>query len=130
MDMILQWDPTTGPARQGDCLLIAVESIPAEAVETPAEAGQVILAHSETGHHHAIAERIGVVAYRSGDPLVGWLRVAGEPAEISPAVFGVVATWERRSLMAMSSTCWMMALFSAQLLLLFAVESSSDFAVN
>jgi len=82
MDMILQWDPTTGPARQGDCLLIAVESIPAEAVETPAEAGQVILAHSETGHHHAIAERIGVVAYRSGDPLVGWLRVAGEPADL------------------------------------------------
>ena len=79
---IIEWDPTQGAARQGDCLLIAVDTIPIEAVEAKAEAGQVILAHSETGHHHAIAQRVGVVAYRSDSPLVGWLRVVGEPADL------------------------------------------------
>lgn len=78
----IDWDPNHGPARQGDCLLIATDGIPENVTPAPADAGQVVLAHSETGHHHAIAERIGVVAYRSDNPLVGWLRVSGEAADL------------------------------------------------
>ena len=82
MHHIVEWDPAQGPARQGDCLLITVDVIPVEAAEQPAEAGQIVLTRSETGHHHAIAERIGVVAYRSSDPLVGYLRVSDGAADL------------------------------------------------
>ena len=40
-----------------------------------AENGKFILAHSETGHHHIIAERPGVEFFASEDPLISYLHV-------------------------------------------------------
>lgn len=44
-------------ARQGDVLIVRVDSIPPAAAARPREGGRVILAHGEvTGHAHAIAD--------------------------------------------------------------------------
>jgi hypothetical protein len=44
--------------RQGDVLIVAVQSLPQNSVRVQRENGQVILAHGEaTGHAHAIRER-------------------------------------------------------------------------
>lgn len=43
--------------RQGDVLLVEVDSVPAEARPVPRENGRLVLAHGEaTGHAHAIVE--------------------------------------------------------------------------
>lgn len=65
----------TNCAAQGDLMVRRVESIPADAKLTKAEDGRYIVAHSETGHHHVIAERPGVEVYATDDPLVSYLRV-------------------------------------------------------
>jgi len=44
-------------AAQGDLLLRRLPALPAvQMKEVPREDGKCILAHSETGHHHAVAE--------------------------------------------------------------------------
>ena len=48
-------------AAQGDLLLIRVAELPDGAVPVPATDGKHIVAHSETGHHHTIAEAEAVV---------------------------------------------------------------------
>jgi len=45
-------------AAQGDLLITRIDTIP-DVAETPAENGEHIVAHSETGHHHVInSERV------------------------------------------------------------------------
>lgn len=64
-------------AAQGDLLLVRVESIPSRAVPETASKGVFVLAHSETGHHHVIAERPGVGVFRDPlDPFRGFLSVS------------------------------------------------------
>ena len=62
-------------AAQGDLLIRRIDSIPAEAKPVQAEKGNYIVAHSETGHHHVIAERQNVTLYASNDPMVSYLQV-------------------------------------------------------
>lgn len=64
-------------ARQGDVLMMAVDTIPAEAMshKRPVDAGRVILAYGEvTGHAHALAEGTAVGYGPSDDAF--WLEVA------------------------------------------------------
>ena len=65
---------------QGDLLVMEVGEIPGEAKEKPHD-GRLVLAHSETGHHHAIDDT-GVIQFETTDPLVCYLRVDGEFADI------------------------------------------------
>lgn len=46
-------------AAQGDVMFIRVAALPEnlQLVPLPAEDGQHVVAHSETGHHHAVLER-------------------------------------------------------------------------
>lgn len=67
-------------AAQGDLLLRRVDEIPSTATASKAEGGRVIVAHSETGHHHYLAA-IGVEYLTTSDPLVAYLRCSS-PAEL------------------------------------------------
>ena len=59
---------------QGDVLFRRVASLPPGARELP-RTGPIVVAHSETGHHHAIDSR-AIRAYDvPGDPLTCYLRM-------------------------------------------------------
>lgn len=62
-------------AAQGDLLIRRIDAIPANAKPMKAEKGNFIVAHSETGHHHVIAERPGVQVFLTDDPMVSYLQV-------------------------------------------------------
>ena len=68
-------DKTVKQVRQGDCLLTRIDSIPDSAKKAKAEKGRFIVAHSETGHHHVVAERPGVELFNTENPLISYLRV-------------------------------------------------------
>ncbi len=61
-------------AAQGDVLFRRVPSLPANAVERK-RAGDLVVAHSETGHHHSIADRAVSHFEVPGDSLVCYLRM-------------------------------------------------------
>jgi hypothetical protein len=71
-------------AAQGDVLLRKVEALPLGVKIAPSEKGYFIVAHSETGHNHVIAERAHVKYYTSTDPMVSYLEVveATDAAEV------------------------------------------------
>lgn len=62
-------------AAQGDLLIRRIDFVPEGATNANPENGKFILAHSETGHHHSIAERQGVDFFTTKDPLVAYLCV-------------------------------------------------------
>ena len=63
-------------AAQGDMLITRISDIPSDATPVTAERGFYILAHSETGHHHAVKERPEVKMYQAAsDPLTAYLHV-------------------------------------------------------
>jgi hypothetical protein len=62
-------------AAQGDLMIRRVDSLPAGVKPMKAENGAFIVAHSETGHHHIIAERPNVQMFTTDDPMVGYLQV-------------------------------------------------------
>ncbi len=45
------------PVAQGDVIFVPVDEFPSGIKPVAAEDGNFIVAHSETGHHHVIAER-------------------------------------------------------------------------
>lgn len=60
---------------QGDVLFRRVDKLP-ETAQAKQVSGRVIVAHSETGHHHAIDDA-GVVLYEEPrDPLTCYLAIA------------------------------------------------------
>lgn len=61
-------------AAQGDTLFRRVKSIPKTAKRQKPD-GDVIVAHSETGHHHLFRKDSGVTLYTTDDPLVCYLRI-------------------------------------------------------
>lgn len=64
-------------AAQGDVLFRRVWEIPDGAVEQK-QTKQIIVAHSETGHHHAIDNAAGNVwLYSTPNELVSYLKVGG-----------------------------------------------------
>lgn len=62
-------------AAQGDLFIRRIKSLPSGLKPMATESGAFIVAHSETGHHHVIAERPGVTVYNTDDPLVSYLQV-------------------------------------------------------
>jgi hypothetical protein len=64
---------------QGDVLMFRVDAIPTEAKRLLPEEDKLIVTHSETGHHHAVAPRPGIELFaHPTNPLVGWLKVTKE----------------------------------------------------
>ena len=77
---IVEVRPSPVPAYQGDVgWRVGGGKVPEDAKPVPAEGGLLILAHSETGHHHAIAvadATPGVVLFAvPGDVRTMWLKV-------------------------------------------------------
>lgn len=67
---------------QGDVLFRRIDALPAGAVEQPAD-GRVVVAHSETGHHHAIEQGEAKLFERAQrDPMVCFLAIDGEHADV------------------------------------------------
>ena len=62
-------------AAQGDLMIRRIEKLPENLNLMNPENGAYIVAHSETGHHHVIAERQNVRVFESDDPLISYLEV-------------------------------------------------------
>lgn len=68
-------------AAQGDVLFRKVSAVPANATPISAANGEIIVTHSETGHHHVMvldrdAETPAVEMFNSRDnPLLAWIKV-------------------------------------------------------
>lgn len=61
-------------AAQGDMLIRAIDKLPDNIKETPAEHGNFVLAHSETGHNHVVKKQEGVSFYANeNDPFIAYL---------------------------------------------------------
>lgn len=73
-----------GGFAQGDCVFIPVAKLPKDAVEQKRDdRGRLIVAHSETGHHHAIDNPEARLFDRATrDPMVCFLAIVGEGAEL------------------------------------------------
>jgi hypothetical protein len=54
-----------------------IAEIPSDAVEEERR-GPVVVAHSETGHHHAFPKDCDVTYYTTNNPLIAYLRVESE----------------------------------------------------
>lgn len=68
---------------QGDMLLIKVDKIPDGAKPRKAENGLHVLAHSETGHHHAVEDGVGVgVLAEPNNDMVCYLKIEGDYADV------------------------------------------------
>ena len=65
----------TNCAAQGDLLIRRINALPAGVKSVASEHGKFVVAHSETGHNHVIAERPNVRLYTTGDPMVSYLEV-------------------------------------------------------
>ena len=79
-------------AAQGDILFRRVDRVPAGAVEMRRIDGQLVVGHSETGHHHSIADRAVTGFEVPGDPLVCYLRMDDG---LDPSIGGVDAIHHR-----------------------------------
>lgn len=66
---------------QGDVLFRRVKSLPDGSVSAKQEE-RIVVAHSETGHHHAIEMAPGIELFTTPDPLVSYLRVRAEHADV------------------------------------------------
>ena len=62
-------------AAQGDLLIRRIDTIPSGAEKAESTNGNYVVAHSETGHHHVIADRPNVTLFTSDDPMVSYLQV-------------------------------------------------------
>ena len=68
-------------AAQGDLLIRRIDTLPDE-LTLQSHEKQLIVAHSETGHHHAIDAAPDVVQmFGSADPLISYLKVC-QPVEL------------------------------------------------
>jgi len=65
-------------AAQGDLLLVKIEALPHPMKSVEAEHGQLVLAHSETGHHHCLQDSENVTLYERGDRFLRYLEVTGD----------------------------------------------------
>ncbi len=67
-------------AAQGDVLFRRVKALP-EKARRDKRKGPIVVAHSETGHNHAI-EDSGVVRFDVQDPMICYLRIDGAYADV------------------------------------------------
>ena len=63
----------TNFAAQGDVIFRRVESVPKDATKTDNK----VVAHSETGHHHAFPTDASVQLFTTKDPMICYLQVSG-----------------------------------------------------
>lgn len=77
-----EFDTTRKAIPQGDCYLVPIKAIPADAKSVEAENGQFIITHSETGHHHVVMERPDIKQFSGMDIFRGFLSVENEPANL------------------------------------------------
>jgi hypothetical protein len=69
-------------AAQGDVLFRRISQLPDDAVEQPS-AGRIVVAHSETGHDHAIDDpEVRLFERALRDPMVCFLSVDGDFAHV------------------------------------------------
>jgi len=61
-------------AAQGDVLVRRIDKLPQGVTEQAPDNGALVVAHSETGHHHAV-DATGCKLYQGSDPLVAYLMV-------------------------------------------------------
>lgn len=82
--MKFEFDKSRKAIPQGDVYLIPIIAVPDEARAKPvqAERGQLIITHSETGHHHIVMERPDVQMFSGMDIFRDFLLVEGEPAKL------------------------------------------------
>lgn len=76
---------TTKPSFQGDVMLMRVEELPRGTELRPVapENGVLIVAHSETGHHHVIENsRNAQLLIDETNALLGYLVVTGDGVEL------------------------------------------------
>lgn len=67
---------------QGDVMFRRIDALPSGTVEQP-KSGPVVVAHSETGHHHAIDENQARLFERlERDPMVCFLSIDGKYADV------------------------------------------------
>lgn len=68
-------------AAQGDVLFRQVVAVPADAVPAPSEHSEIIVTHSETGHHHVMVldrdngEPSVEMFSDKNNPLLAWIKV-------------------------------------------------------
>lgn len=67
-------------AFQGDVCFVRVAAIPSDATEQ-SRTGPLVVAHSETGHHHTIDGEARLFAAAERDPLVCYLQIDGAFAD-------------------------------------------------
>ena|SRR3990167_1589560 len=73
----------TNLAAQGDLLVRRVTDIPKAATETPrGKNGELVVGLSETSHNHSVHDRRVRMLVDSSDPLVCYLRVEGDYADL------------------------------------------------
>ena len=69
-------------AAQGDVLFRRITGLPSDITEQ-ARDGRIVVAHSETGHHHAIDDpAVRLFERRTRDPLICYLSVDGDFADV------------------------------------------------
>jgi hypothetical protein len=74
-------------AAQGDLYIRRINSIPKTAILQKAENGLYIVSHSETGHHHVVAERPNVTYFADAeDPMVSYMQVVEATEEMEAVV--------------------------------------------
>ena len=78
----MKMDTNNGVSFHGELAIVRAEllgitELPDDAKRQTAVDGKHVLAHSESGHHHFI-NAVEAEFYESSDPLVCYLRVAGE----------------------------------------------------
>lgn len=71
------------PVAQGDILIRKIDALPKDAIKLEPENGNYIVAHSETGHHHAVKAIPQVSFYQNAnDNNIAYLVVENAPEDI------------------------------------------------
>lgn len=67
---------------QGDALFRRVDSLPKDAV-LKEQGPNIVVAHSETGHHHVAESNNTMMLFASADPLVTYLKISDPHADVT-----------------------------------------------
>jgi hypothetical protein len=92
-------------AAQGDLLIRRINSIPDGLAPTKAEKGAYVVAHSETGHNHVIAERQNVTFFASNDPMISYLQVV-EATDAAETVIEHLRTFDTHEAISIGAGCY------------------------
>ena len=65
-------------AAQGDAMIKRIDALPEGLKESKAENGKLIVAHSETGHHHTVLERNAQMLIDETNEFIKYLVVSND----------------------------------------------------